>query len=230
MIITNELVFENEYTSIKTTGREKFPVYFKPHMNGGGIHFHNHYVDMMNKRYHNRKFHTCFEWCAGPAFIGFDILDHGFCEHLYLTDVYKPSLDTVSKTISETASLAQRVTTQLAGKIADIPDHVKFDLVVSNPPHFKDWPEYRLDVNGKDGDPNWNDPNQVRIGVDPDWQIHKEFFANIGRHLDKDGVIILLEHAKSKSDVELLPFIKDQFHYDIEYDNHKYYYLTLTKK
>jgi methylase of polypeptide subunit release factors len=160
-----------------TTGFNQYRVQHDSWMDGGGTWFGQEYTDAIRHRYPGRVFECCYEWCSGPAFIGFGILDHGLCNSLTVSDIYPDAIERVK----ETAKLHQlsNVSAYATGKIAGLPEHEKFDLVVSNPPHFLECP---------------GDDNYQRIAVDKDWAAHREFFANIGQHLLPDGVILLQEN------------------------------------
>jgi tRNA1(Val) A37 N6-methylase TrmN6 len=60
--------------------------------------------------------------------------------------------------------------------LMSIPAAERWDLVVSNPPHFAD-----------------GSPGQLRYH-DPEWSIHRGFFAGVARHLNPAGVAVLQEN------------------------------------
>merc|ERR1711976_517037 len=62
---------------------------FLPWLNGGGIVLANGYTGYIFSKLirHVGPLKRCFEWCAGPAFIGFQLLQMGYCETLALADV-----------------------------------------------------------------------------------------------------------------------------------------------
>lgn len=160
-----------------TTGHNQFRVYHDSWMDGGGTWFGQEYVDIIQKRYPNRVFARCYEWCSGPAFIGFSILDHGLCQSLCVSDIYDAAINRVNETAL--ANRIDNVSAYATGAVSGLPDHEMFDLVVANPPHFLECP---------------GDDNYQRIAVDKDWAAHQEFFANIKQHLLPDGVILLQEN------------------------------------
>jgi 16S rRNA G966 N2-methylase RsmD len=81
--------------------------------------------------------HRCFEWCAGPGFLGFAAVAAGFCETLVLADVNEASLAAARETIARNG-LEGIVFLYHSGKIGNIPasEHGRFDVVFGNPPHF----------------------------------------------------------------------------------------------
>jgi tRNA1(Val) A37 N6-methylase TrmN6 len=78
-----------------------------------------------------------------------------------------------------------QVKTYCIDKIALLPQTEKFDLIVSNPPHFSSGNFYLDNVL----------TTGQRIYVDKNWKTHIEFFSNIASHLKPDGKIVLVESA-----------------------------------
>jgi hypothetical protein len=161
-----------------TTGDIKIGVCHHSWLDGGGTWFGQEYVDEISKRYPGRRFKKCYEWCSGPGFIGFNLLSHGICDSLCLSDRYEPAIECVQHTVKQ-HSLSDRVSCYASDTVGNIPGHEQFDLVVANPPHYLECP---------------GDENYQRIAVDHDWQAHNEFFKNIGFHLTDDGIILLQEN------------------------------------
>ena len=73
-------------------------VHYKKKLAGGGQRFGQDYLRFL----HESKMPTqnrVFEWCAGPAFIGFSLLAHGLCETLCLADVNPSAVRACRRTI-----------------------------------------------------------------------------------------------------------------------------------
>lgn len=159
-----------------TTGSNKYRVQYDSWMDGGGTWFGQEYVEIVKQRY-PAQFECCYEWCSGPGYIGFSLLDHGLCRNLCLGDRYDQAIDRAKETadINGLTNVSAYTTDTVLG----LPDHEKFDLVVANPPHFLSCP---------------GDDNYQRIAVDELWAAHQEFFANIGQHLLPNGIILLQEN------------------------------------
>ena len=160
-----------------TTGSNRYRVFYDSWMDGGGTWFGQEYVDIIKQRY-PQQFERCYEWCSGPGYIGFSLLDYGVCRSLCVSDIYDSA---INKAVAETIKQNKltNVGAYATGHVASLPEHEKFDLVVANPPHFLECP---------------GDDNYQRIAVDADWAAHQEFFANIGQHLLPGGVILLQEN------------------------------------
>jgi len=163
-------------------------------MDGGGTWFGQEYINIIKQHYPDRVFERCYEWCSGPAFIGFGILANGLCKSLCVSDIYVDAI----KRVEETAKLhsLSNVSAYAIGTVDKLPNHEQFDLVVANPPHFLSCP---------------GDDNYQRIAVDQNWAVHQEFFENIGKHLLPGGVILLQENQAGSLNRELdfKPFIDD---------------------
>jgi len=229
MIITqvNPVIRDDEQeVDLVTTGTHQYRLVYKPHMHGGGVDFMNCFSTYINAKYPGRQFTNCLEWCAGPGFIAHHLLDLEICQNIYLMDHYQP-LESYWALNKSANSLSDRVKTQIADKISDIPSTEKFDLVVSNPPHFKSFNSYNTSMMGPE---DWYDGNCERLCVDQDWLTHLEFFNSIGNYLNPNAVILLVEHTANVPD--LVPLMEGKFtalqdHFSESYD--KLLFLNLTK-
>ena len=67
----------------------------------------------------------------------------------------------------------------------------KYDLIVGNPPHWRKYNSANrlMGATGREEKLNW-----IRIAVDTDWAIHREFFTNINRNMTEDCVVLLFEN------------------------------------
>lgn len=173
-----------------TDGQHKIRVFYEESLNGGGITFGQEYITIIKEKYPNRLFEKCYEWCCGPGFIGFSILDHGLCKSLCLSDLHDPAIRYAELTVAHLPNeFKGKVTTYLLKDIELLPDDEKFDFVVSNPPHYSIYSPPSID--------SWPDEisnNARRICLDVDWESHKNFFRHIKKHLLPDGIILLQEN------------------------------------
>jgi len=160
---------------------------YDTYMDGGGISARLDFIDILGQL--GKKYKNCFEWCAGPAYIGFEILGTGHCENLFLSDTYAPAIDSCIKN-AEANNLSDKVFGYVSDNVKDLPFE-NIDLVVSNPPHndsmaywketFEHLTTSELFAHG------------ARIGVDDGYSIHEEFFANIVDKLSDDADVLLSE-------------------------------------
>lgn len=173
-----------------TDGQNKIRVFYEESLNGGGITFGQEYIAIIKDKYPNRLFTKCYEWCCGPGFIGFSILDHGLCKSLCLSDLHDPAIQYAEITVSHLPNeFKGKVTTYLLKDIELLPDNEKFDLVVSNPPHYSIYTPP-----GIDSWPEQISNNARRICLDIDWESHRNFFRHIKKHLLPNGIILLQEN------------------------------------
>lgn len=178
-----------EHGVIKPTLRSIWPwrcrtfggvrVHFKKDLDGGGSGFGQEYISYLRNRGMPRQ-HRVFEWCAGPGFIGFSMLGNGLAETLCVADINPAAVAACRRTIKDNG-LGERAVVYLSDNLADIPVSEKWDLVVSNPPHFVD------DFHG-----------ELR-GHDPDWRIHREFFAGVRHYLKPGGMLIIQENNRGST-------------------------------
>lgn len=161
-----------------TTGHSKFAVEYTYEMDGGGTSFGTEYAEVLKKRYPGKTFNTAYEWCSGPGFIGFDLLDHNLCKSLVCSDIYYPAIESIRNTAND--NNLSNVQALLLDDLALLPSNLKFDLVVGNPPHFSTSCH--------------NESHRNRIVLDKEWAAHQNFFNNIASHLTDNGVILLQEN------------------------------------
>src|SRR3954468_4442546 len=108
-------------------------VNYLPELDGGGMTFGPQYLGVIRQKL-GRIGHA-FEYCAGPGFIGFSLLANGLCDRLTLADVNPAAVKAVEATSREN-HLEDRVTVYQSDCLDSIPETEKWDLVVSNPPHW----------------------------------------------------------------------------------------------
>lgn len=165
---------------------QQISVSYLPELDGGGMTFGQQYLSVIREKL-GRVGHA-FEYCAGPGFIGFSLLAHGLCDKLTLADVNPAAVEAVRNTIRENG-LEDRVSVYQSDCLDQIPTTERWDLVVSNPPHWDgDEQEYK---------------NSIRL-VDPGWIIHKRFYRDVRKFMNPNASIIFQEsaHATKAEDFE----------------------------
>jgi hypothetical protein len=163
----------------------KTSVYYRPNLNGFGSIEAEWYVNFIKKRFPNKVFRKAFEWCSGPGFIGFALLDAGICEKLCLADINKNAIECIKMTIDKNPNLQNRVSYYVSDNLKQVPKDERFDLVVGNPP-------YALNINPKVS-PGVSDDLRPN---DPEWKIHQEFYLTIREHLyENDSYLCISEFA-----------------------------------
>jgi hypothetical protein len=152
---------------------------YRPEHDGGGTEFGQDYVPFL-RSFGMPKQRRAFEWCCGPGFIGFSLLGNGLCETLCLADINPAAVASCRRTISANG-LVDRAVAYHSDNLQSIPCEERWNLVVGNPPHFIDQHEAEIRAH------------------DPDWRVHRAFFATVGDFLAKDGVIVLQENNRGST-------------------------------
>lgn len=152
-------------------------------LDGGGSSFGRSFVPVTRHLF--GKTGRAFEFCAGPGFIGFYLIAEGLCDSLCLSDINPEAVALMEHTV-EINGLGSRVSVYLSDGLKAIPESEKWDLVVSNPPHF--FSESHED--------HLNDLRRV----DSQWHVHEEFYANVGRHLNRGASILFQENYMGSSE------------------------------
>lgn len=173
---------------------------FSGHLDGGGTLFADDIVHAV-KTHGNKKHYQCaFEWCAGPAVIGFQLLAEQLAEHMVCSDYYSVAIDSVISNAKRN-NLESRVTGYVSPTISSIPSVPKWDLVVGNPPHcFSDVESIEQEVSRTYDDPLARS-NNLRILADPDMQTHRDFFTHIREKLTDDADVFIYEQSALNSEV-----------------------------
>jgi predicted RNA methylase len=163
-------------------------IQYKKHLDGGGTWFGQGFIPFLQSR-GMPKLQRAFEWCAGPGFIGFSMLGHGLCDTLCRADINPQAVEACRRTVAANA-LAGRVSVYLSDNLKSIPPSELWNLVVANPPHFAD--DYLENIRFHD----------------PAWRIHSGFFADVGRHLQPSGVVVLQENTAGSTVETFRPMIE----------------------
>ena len=148
---------------------------YRAELDGGGTEFGQDFISLFRARGMPQQ-ERIFEWCCGPAFIGFSLLGNGLAKTLCLADINPEAVSSCRNTV-RVNGLGDRVSVYESDNLKNIPRSEKWDVVVSNPPHFFD--QYIGDLRAHD----------------PDWRIHREFFAT----LTAGGVVVLQENNRGST-------------------------------
>jgi predicted RNA methylase len=165
-------------------------VFDRDDLDGGGSAFGQDYMRAL-KEIGITNCSRAFEFCCGPGYIGYSLLAHGFCRSLALADINPVAVE-AARTTAAFNGLTDRVSIYQSDGLAQIPASEKWDLVVSNPPHF----------------PKWTGDSKLRC-EDPDWQIHKKFYAQVKNFLNPGGFVFLQENALGSTVEDFAPMIRE---------------------
>jgi 16S rRNA G966 N2-methylase RsmD len=209
----------------ETKGSTKYKIYDEYGLDGGGRNWGSSFPIYYKKLNPTRTFKRCLDWCSGPGYCGFEMMDFGLCETLALMDLHDLAIKYANITI-EKNNCQDKVVSYHLDRISNLPYHEKFDIVIGNPPHSSD-------INSE------LDADQTRILSDVGWTSHQEFFNNIGRYLTDDGVIWLCENGNTgagpveifKPMIDANGFkIKNNFvPHDFDINRNPYYFLEIVR-
>jgi len=165
-------------------------VFSHPNLDGGGNIFGLDIPRYLSGHFKSR-FKRCVELCAGPGFIGFSLLSLGICQEMVFIDVNPYAIKLLRRTISHN-KLEGRTTVYQSDVLKDVPKSElgRWDLVVSNPPHFVDIESFQNKL--------------AHIGVDLDWRLHREFYASVVPFMAPTGHIVMQENMAGSSPPDFL--------------------------
>ena len=165
-------------------------VAYHPALDGGGMDFGQEFIWVLEQKF-GRVGHL-FEFCAGPGFIGFSLLAHGLCERLTVADINPQAVEACRATVKQNA-LESKVSVYQSDCLDEVPQSEKWDLVVSNPPHWR---------SGEDA--------YVRDKRmwDPELRIHEKFYRSILPYLRPGGAILMQENGSATNAEDFLPMIE----------------------
>ena len=175
----------------KVTKYKNIKVSYLPSLDGGGMGFGQEYLRVIKERI--GKVGHVFEYCSGPGFIGFSLLANGLCDKLTLADVNPNACAVCNETVKNN-KLEDRVSVYLSDCLDSIPETEKWDLVVSNPPH---WPSS-----------NEKYPEDIKM-YDPNLIIHKKFYQDIHKFLTPNGTNLIQENGRATKSEDFIHMIED---------------------
>jgi methylase of polypeptide subunit release factors len=165
-------------------------VSYLPNLDGGGMDFGQEFVWVLEEKF-GRVGHL-YEFCAGPGFIGFSLLAHGLCDRLTLADINPEAVEACRTTVKENG-LESKVSVYQSDCLDDIPASEKWDLVVSNPPHWRSGEDAYV--------------RDMRMW-DPDLRIHQKFYRSIRPHLKPGGAILMQENGSATKAADFAQMIE----------------------
>ncbi len=173
-------------------------VSYLPELDGGGMGFGQEFVDVVREKT-GRAGHV-FEFCSGPGFIGFSLLANGLCDRLTLADINPEACEACRHTVDKNG-LNDRVSVYLSDCLDGIPAREKWDLIVSNPPH---WASLE-DAGREEGRADAGCIKKFDIGL----EIHNRFYKDIKKHLKPGGSILMQENGRATRAEDFTKMITD---------------------
>ena len=167
-------------------------IYTYSHLNGGGSWMADFFAKIVDDKSTKKIYDYGFEWCAGFGLLGFDALGRGKCNHITFSDYYNVAINSCILTAKEN-NIADRVKGFVSSTIEGIPKTEVWDLVIANPPHSFGSIDESIKSLIDQGLSKTALNNVLRMILDEDFKIHKEFFTNIRSHLTIDADVFLYE-------------------------------------
>ena len=185
-----------EFSAVKFGAYEwisygKILVAFERDLIGGGTSFGQAYIPFVKENF--SKVDHVFEWCAGPAFIGFSLLAHGLCNSLTLADKEQAAVDAAMASV-HVNGLTRVVRVHRSDCLDDIPPQESWDLVVGNPPHSQ-------------VDKVMPDLPSI-IYYDRDWSAHHRFYSQVSGFLRPGGSVLIIEDGRYSNPSDFKPMIE----------------------
>jgi methylase of polypeptide subunit release factors len=141
--------------------------------------------------------------CCGVGIIGLTIFtrlrDEQLVRSIGLVDLNIFNLNVLDRALKRNGlskSIGSEINFWLSNGLTNIPANEKFDLIISNPPHFPHG-DYTSDRFSPD----------VLGTFDANWSFHANFYARCHEHLTPNGEVWFLENGEAAKEGDLLPFI-----------------------
>jgi hypothetical protein len=156
-------------------------VYYRSELDGGGRYLAQPMSEFIRQYLpFSDQCQKSFEWCCGPAFIGFTLIAENICKQICLVDINPKAIECVQKTVAEN-KLGHRINYYISDNLNAIPKKERFDLVIGNPPMYCD--------------------SGALCSHDPEWGTRRAFYANISNYLNKDAFLFISEVEPFKENI-----------------------------
>ena len=153
-------------------------VFYREHLDGGGRELAPDFERIISEE--NRVYDNLLEAGCGASWIGLWLNESGHCNNLHLMDINPEAIEVVNETVKG----FERVTTYVSDMFKAIPEDVKFDCIVTNPPNY-------FDIQSSHSKYGYLS-NDLRPS-DRGWKFHKKFYKQASDRLAPNGVIFISE-------------------------------------
>ena len=177
-------------------------VYYTNETNGGGDYFAIEYIDVVREWYGTVD-HT-LEWCSGPGFIGYGMLASNLCNNVSFVEMHNPAILMLERT-KQYSKYVDNINIYEGNTLECVPNNQQFNLVVGNPPHWKDV-ESAASSLGLD---IMHHAHILEILVDDNWNAHRDFFKRIKLLLSNNGSVLLQENYAGSSPEDFRQMVDD---------------------
>jgi 2-polyprenyl-3-methyl-5-hydroxy-6-metoxy-1,4-benzoquinol methylase len=153
-------------------------VYYRENLDGGGRVIAPDFERIISEE--SKVYDHLVEAGCGASWIGLWLKEKGHCNNLHLVDINPEAIDVVNKTVKG----LEKVNTYVSDMFKSVPEGIKFDCIVSNPPNY-------FDIQSSHSKYGFLS-NDLRPS-DRGWKFHKEFYKQAEDRLTPDGVIFISE-------------------------------------
>ena len=195
MDFTTDDVFEM-FSITKTRLYDNLELLYYTNCSAGG---ENHQEAILRTVRENGKqeYQSMHEWCAGHGAIGFSVLATGLAKKISLSEKYLPAIVSCRFTALNNNFENQTKIFKIDSFDA-IPEDEKWDLVIADPPFFRD------ESTNKG---SWNQDGRRQV-LDENYDSHRNFFSNLKKHLLPDADVFLLEGTTASTPEDFKPMIE----------------------
>jgi hypothetical protein len=188
---------------------ESLQVLYYKNLDGGGTTFGVNALKKVEVQKYIKS-GNILEICSGPGFMGFYLKGNGFADNLYLSDINESNKECIDATNS--FNNLSNVEFIKSDCFENIPKDLKFDTIVSNPPHFK-----------TERPGGYRSEDEMRISLDSDMKIHKSILENAKNYMHNDSRLILVENCNGVTETDIRKMIDGVYGVDyVEYDSYNF--------
>jgi hypothetical protein len=188
---------------------ESLQVLYYKNLDGGGTTFGVNALKKVEVQKYIKS-GNILEICSGPGFMGFYLKGNGFADNLYLSDINESNKECIDATNS--FNNLSNVEFIKSDSFENIPKDLKFDTIVSNPPHFK-----------TERPGGYRSEDEMRISLDSDMKIHKSILENAKNYMHNDSRLILVENCNGVTETDIRKMIDGVYGVDyVEYDSYNF--------
>lgn len=183
-------------------------------------YYGDNYIDILGNLIEERHSHNMLDIFSGSGCIGLSCLkESDNLESLLCSDINSNDVESINLTIKKNNFDADKASSCVSDLFSNIPEDKKFDLISGNLPNNNAVLKNITDLKG----------------ADPDWLLHKRFFAQADKRLTDEGIICFIER-NLKSDAKMFYDMAQKVNPNLElYDSlelrgSEYYLIFVRKK
>ena len=143
--------------------------------------------------------------CCGVGIVGLTIFsklkEKAIIKEIVFADINIFNLNSLQRTLKINNLehfLGKTIRYYLSNALINIPNNEKFDIIVSNPPHYLGAEESKTLLSPRE------------LGTyDIGWSFHDSFYKHCHNYLAEHGEVWFLENGSVAKESDFLPFIKD---------------------